>query len=212
MKTSVDYEDLSRRLFERAYAKSGLSQRELAKRMRVTPGTIKNWLSGYSFPSLPDLLRLFAQMDVAPLRSFLEMVYPEEFEGLSEKSSVDEMRKALLVYIEKAAPDSEIRINTFNKFGPHGSSISGQANLSAAYNHLPLEDRIAISKMIMHFYSIRQRQGQLVCADSQKPDVGVIVASIQAAMDAVCSGQSAYSNLMPEGAVSDSDTDKHGQT
>ena len=109
------------------------------------------------------------------------------------------MRRAVVRYFEEVAPDSEVRMEAFCKFGPHGSSSAGQASLRTAYNHLPLEDRLAVTKLIIHFYSLRSRQGRLLCPDSVPPDLHTLMQAIEAADSAVCNGVSHYTTVK-EGA------------
>ena len=147
------------------------SQQYMAKELGKSLSTIQNWEAGTTVPKMTDMLRWFNVLGINPLRACLEYVHPVIYKGIHAGDDIEKVDKALLHYIQNVAPERERRELAFCIFGETGSSWSAQLDELTARNHLPIQDRISISKMTVDTYELDSAIGKLRCDDKILPDI-----------------------------------------
>lgn len=166
-----------------ARTKAGMSQDELAQRLKVSRKTIQNWETGIGSPSLLFAINLFSALGIQPVPLFLKLIHQE-----SEQESVED---ALIDAVKELSPDLQRKL-LFCIGAEHGSSPIGIIEMLTTYLQLPLEYRLTICTMIMHQYELCAQTGK--ASDKMTPDIHYIRQSIIACTDAVIKGRKEYNS------------------
>ena len=170
------------------------SQQYMAKERGKSLSTIQNWETGATVPKMTDMLRWFNVLGINPLRACLEYVHPVIYKGIHDGDDIGKIDKALLHYIQNVAPERERRELAFCIFGETGSSWSAQLDELTARNHLPIQDRISISKMTVDTYELDSAIGKLRCDDKILPDIQNVKDAISKCTECAKDGKDAYQN------------------
>ena len=186
--------ELSSDLLTSGRTKKGKSQAFMAKRMGRSLTTIQNWEAGISVPRLSDIFIWYNCLGVNPLRACLEYLHPDLYKGLTAKSDMAKIDDALLNYIKNVAPEHERRELAFCIFGETGSSWSAQLDELTARNHLPIRDRISISKLTVGAYETAKDLGRLRGTDHVMPDIKNVTRAISCCTAAATEGKDDYQN------------------
>lgn len=154
-------------MIKKARENAGLSRAELAHLLHVSERSIKNWEQALAKPDADTFLDLCFACNDRMAADMLKMQHPELFES----DDIEMLRQLLITYIRSAASDRMIKMLIYNLMSAHGSDAEAQINLCTAYNHLTLEDKVDVCKLIMSKYRIREAQDRLVCPDDARPDL-----------------------------------------
>ena len=172
-----------------ARTKSGLSQKEMAKRMDVSVGTINNWEQSVGSPSIIDFMNWFDVLGQNPLRPLLDVFFPGTYENLNDISSE---REALIKYLLTTATDNEIDKLAYNIFTNTGSSWHAQLEMLTAHNHTTLRSRVNASRVILDSYEMEEKEGKLVQSDVAVPNINVLEMSISKGKQSVFDKKKGY--------------------
>ena len=175
-------------------ARKRKSQQYMAKKLSKSLTTIQNWEAGTTVPKMTDMFRWFNALGINPLRACLEYVHPTVYKGIRGDDDIEKIDKALLHYIQNVAPEHERRELAFCIFGETGSSWSAQLDELTARNHLPIQDRISISKMTVDAYELDAATGKLRCDSKIMPDIQNVRGAIARCMECAKDGKDAYQN------------------
>lgn len=190
-----DFKEQLARILSTARNKVGVSQRSMAKLIGKSFSTVQNWESGVSTPNLWDVIHWFDVLGVNPMRSFLNLQSPEIFDFLSASNNDDELKKSLLSYINGTASTDEIRKLCFCILGNTGSSWHAQLDMLTAHNHLPMQNRVVISRAIYDSYQMCKANDTLVCPENIAPDEKNLLHAIESGKDSASQGQNRYSGI-----------------
>lgn len=168
------------------------TQKEMAIKMGKSIGTIQNWESGLSVPSSIDVFKWYDVLGENPVQDLLMLMMPDEYMGLSNKSSNEDIRKSLVHYYKNVATDDEVRKHAYVKYGNTGSNPLAQSELNVAYNHLPLHLKVRHANAVLVDYKICELRDELVNKDYIKPNLDVLEDAIKKANDAIFDGKDAY--------------------
>lgn len=167
------------------------TQRYMAKALRRSIQTIQNWEYGISAPDVLDFQAWFEVLGMNPLFYILTLLSPDVYSDTDEDTQIE---TALLHYIKNVAPERERRELAFCIFGETGSSWSAQLDELTARNHLPIQDRISISKMTVDTYELDSAIGKLRCDDKILPDIQNVKGAISKCTECAKDGKDAYQN------------------
>lgn len=172
------------------------TQVQMAKLMDRSVGTIKNWESGYATPDFIETIHWFEVLGVNPLRSLLDYIYPDVFNGNSATDSDERLRNTLVTYFNNVATTDEIRKLSYCIFGNTGSSWQAQVNMWCAHNHSTMRSRVNVAQMIYDSYEMEEAQNKLINTDHAMPDIEGLYFSIQQGKKSVKSGKEGYVNQL----------------
>ena len=138
---------------------AGLSRPKLASMIGVTDRTIKNWEDGVSRPDAD----LFLDVFYACNKHLLDVMRKSDSaDFFSESVSPGEIRQRLIAMIRSETTDDMNRRLLYNLAADHGSDAEAQLNLCTAYNHLSMEDKYDICKLVVERYRLRSEQHRLI--------------------------------------------------
>lgn len=170
-------------MLSRARNNVGKSQLYMANEMGVSLKTIQNWEKGISCPDFFDSIEWFRILHINPLRYFLELMYPNEFEHLSPQSNDSQVEDALKTIIDNL-PASGKRGLLFMLDGQHGASPNALIQLILAYLHTPLSGRLMTAYDIAMSYDISCDMGVDICRNNVQPNLDVLHGAITQARNA----------------------------
>lgn len=187
----MELSDRIARMWLRSRADAGLSQDRVAKALGVSKKTVQNWESGEASPNFRMALEWFDALGVPMYPYIMELLYPEEIEGITPETDIHQLRKALHVYIDEL--DSlHARELLFILHGLHGSSPTGTLDACTAYLHLPLSMRVCITDSIVTHYEIATELAILQNREHVVPDVATLERFLDTARRAVREGKQSY--------------------
>ena len=170
---------------------AGLSQKEVAKRLKLSGRTVQNWEEGISVPSFEMVLNWFQKIDQPLYPYIIKIIHRQETEHLSEISSECDIKNALQALIADL-PKEQCQKILYFLLGNHGSMPEGVLEMITAYLHIPLSMRINICQEIYTDYIVSKAHGMIVNEDDVKPDEEMIHRLIAASIEAVLQNQSSY--------------------
>lgn len=168
------------------------SQRYMANKLGKSVGTIQNWESGYSAPTVIETIEWFNAIGIEPLRYILDFLYPDKYNSLTPEDNDAEIEAALLNYVSKVANHSNKRMIAYCIFGRTGSSWESQLNMICALNHLPLMDRVNIAQNIYDLFLIRKSQNTLINIKNIMPNLTDLKNAIESCKKSVYEGKKGY--------------------
>lgn len=171
---------------------AGLSQRFVAQAVGVGERTVKNWEAGSSAPNIVQMMSWFRACGINPIRYVLEWLDPANFDGLTAESDLEDIKSALLAYIEDVSSEKEIRQLAFCIFGKHGSSWRSQLDMLTAHNHTTLHSRVTAARAILENYEMEQAQGMLINAETVPPNIERLRTAVERGKTAVQDGKTGY--------------------
>ncbi len=186
--------DLSNRLagmLARSRFAGGRSQEYMARALGVSRKTVQNWEDGLSAPSLLIAMEWFEALGVPMYPYIMEVLYPNEIEGISAGSDISDLRRALQCYVDEL-DDLHARELLFLLYGSHGSSPTGSLDALTAYLHLPLSMRCLITDSIVTHYEMAADLGLLQNTEHVAPCVDTLERYLDTARAAVRGGKQSY--------------------
>jgi len=171
---------------------SGKSQDYVAKALGVSKKTVQNWEAGFGSPSQQKGFEWFSVLGVQPLPYYLKLLFPNEYENLTESSNDDEVTEALITFIKNTTPDMRKKL-LYILSGAHGSSPVGVVEMITAHLHTPLTARLNVAHNILTNYDVCEATDRLVKADSVPPNLDILGKAYDSAINAVKDGKGAYS-------------------
>lgn len=171
---------------------AGLSQRYVAQSIGVGERTVKNWEAGSSAPNIVQMVSWFRACGINPIRYVLDWLDQAHFDGLTATDSIEDVKSAIMAYIEDIATEKEIRQLAFCMFGNHGSSWRSQLDMLTAHDHTTLRSRVTVARAVLENYEMEESQGMLVSADSIQPDLSRLRDAVEKGKDAVQEGKKGY--------------------
>lgn len=174
---------------------AGVSKSKMADKMGIDARTYARYESGESTPTLSAFIEMIESTGMPVLSIVLRHLYPESYGRASESSTI-EIRKSLANFIMEEASDKDIRRLAYVATGPHGSQFSAQVQLFTALDHLPMEDRLAIAKLVLNFWEIESERGNVINKDLEMPDAEMLRAAIIKAHRAVIDGKGCYASAI----------------
>jgi len=188
----------------------GVSQRELAERLKRDRRTLQKWEKGEMRISMEDFLEIFEvlKLSVEPYSKWIR--HPELFSrGMEDitQFSTDRKRIALVTYYAEQASPAEIDQKYYLLFGDHGSNYYGMLQQRLANLQTPLRDRKRICRQIIDNYIDARDANMLTDPDAPQPNMDILNACYEASVQSVHDGNNRYflGDIFPN---SDED-DKH---
>lgn len=180
------------RLLSQARYDAGYSQQQVADALGVSKKTIQNWEDGSVSPSISKVFSFFKAIDRQPMPAFLEMLYEDNFKGISAKDEDERITRAL-IDIVGALPPATKRKLLYCAYGDHGSSALCVLELITAHLQTPLRDRINIANSVRMNYHIAKENGVLAGAEHIQPDVELLDKALSEAYYSVTNNKASYS-------------------
>lgn len=151
---SIEIADRCGEILAKSRTNAGLSRKVLSQKIGISESTIKAWEMGQGSPGLPLMFEWFNAAGCNPFRYLLDFFWPEHFRGLTYRSNDDELRKALNVYINETASQTEIKRLYFLVFNRFGGEWSGILDLFCAHAHTSINSRCRIAEIIETSYEL----------------------------------------------------------
>lgn len=139
---------------------AGMTRAKLASALGVSERTIKNWEDGISKPDADLFLQMFDACNQHLVNAMWASDSAELF--LDDTVSYEEIRQRLIAMIRSQTTDAMNCKLLYNLSADHGSDAEAQLNLCTAYNHLSMEDKYDICKLIVERYKLRSEQHRLI--------------------------------------------------
>lgn len=187
----IELSDRIAQMWLKSRSDAGWSQDRVAKALGVSKKTVQNWESGEASPNFRIALEWFDALGVPMYPYIMELLYPDEIEGITAETDMSELKKALHIYVDEL-DDLHIRELLFILFASHGSSPTGTLDACTAYLHLPLSMRVCITDSIVTHYEIATELGILQNKEHIAPDVSTLERFLDTARGAVREGKQSY--------------------
>ena len=178
-------------MFQQSRYASGLSQQKVADLMKVNKSTVQNWENGSSVPSFDKLIEWFKALGLPMYPYLMKLAYPKELASVTTDSDISDIRKGLNKLVTEL-DDFHAKELFFILSGVHGSSPTGNMDMTTAYLHLPLAARVVIAENILASYEILEALGQIHNSQHVLPATKTLKRSIDTAKAAAMSGKNSY--------------------
>lgn len=166
-----------------------MSQRDMARSLNVSIGTISNWEQGMGCPDMVEFLEWFEACKMIPMKAILEFFYPNTYKyNDSEKE-----RTALIHYIKEVATDDEIEKLAFNIYGNTGSNWRSQLEMWTAHNNTSLRSRVNAAQFILDSYEIEKARDELITGENIQPNEELLRNAINAGKKSAIDRKNSYS-------------------
>lgn len=172
---------------------AGKSQEFMALELGVSKMSIINWEKGTSSPRFRQLLQWFQVLGVNVHRPLMELINPELYENSTADGHDKRMLEAALDFIE-TLPEQAQQGLAFILVGDHGSSPAALIQLFVAYLHLPLMNRVTISRSIAETYEMCEKRGEIICTEYVMPDLEFLGNAIFKGKNATINGEFGYND------------------
>lgn len=196
MKTKEEINIGISEFLKNARKKRRMSKSKIADLLYIDDKTWARYESGESTPNVGEFARICYELGESPLRSVLDITYSDVYEKLSPNSDVETLRQAAIKYFESIASDHTVQVINYIAFGHHGSNIEPQMQEFCMIDHLPLEYRVLIARMVRSCWDIAESKGEVICKESIMPDIELLDDAIRAGERAVLNGSIGYSTAM----------------
>lgn len=193
----VELSDRIADMWRRSRYDAGKSQEYIARALGVSKKTVQNWESGDASPNFRVALEWFDALGVPMYPYLMSVIYPTEIESLSRDSSMNDIRKALSVYIDEL-DDLHARELLFLLYGDHGSSPTGLMDSMTAYLHMPLMMRVCITDSVLSQYKLASEIGLIEDSEHILPKVETLERCLKTAKEAVRNGKESYTIIKEE--------------
>ena len=174
---------------------AGLSQRELADRLKRDKRTLQKWEKGEIKLSLEDFFEIFEALRV-PVEPYSKWIrHPELFpRGMPDivRTSTDRKRDALVTYYREQASPVEIEQDYYIFFGDHGSNFYGMRQQRVANLQTPLRDRKRICRQVIDNYNEAVEAGTLTEPNAPQPNMEILIACYEASVESIREGRNQY--------------------
>lgn len=165
-------------MHSKARTKAKISQMDMAMELGVSPKTVQNWEKGISCPDLLQSKEWFRICGINPLRSYLELFYPDQFTNLSNKDDDEKITDALNKAID-LLPMTDKRALLFLLDGAHGASPHSVLQMVLAYLHSPSQIRLSQAVNIYYMYCLVNEMNLQTCPNDIMPDLENLQQSIR---------------------------------
>lgn len=187
---------ISARILQDLRQQLGLSKAKMADRCHVDVRTYYRYETGDSSPTMEELVRICEDCGASALQVVLRQLY----QGGHDGPGAAQDREKLASYVLAGASDLEAQQLSYVLTGAHGSDLDAQIQMFCALDHLPIDVRLMIAKMILNAWEIEAARGGLINQDQAMPDVELLRRAIICAHHAVVAGRKAYTTKnSPEG-------------
>lgn len=180
-------------LLSRARYLNEYTQKEVADRMGISSKTIQNWESGYSSPTIPEVIQYFKAIGANPVPYLEAYMHPELIENMKESITDDVARKMLRNAIDDMSIH-EVRELLYILRGNHGSSPYAVLQEITAYLHTTLNSRYLVAEIIRVNYERELRRNELIANGHVMPDFDTFLSAIEQARKATQSDLDGYVN------------------
>jgi len=180
------------KIFAQVRIKRGLSKSKIADSVYISEATWARYENGESAPTVPEMIRIFSELNEDSLKYVLKLVYPETYGDLTYESPTKDLRKAAAHYFTEVASDQTVRIWDFITFGSHGSNVEAQMQEFCAYEHLPLDYKLAVACLIDSLYNLAMERGELIEADHVRPNLEVFRSGLRKGKEAAYRRTNSY--------------------
>ncbi len=184
------YRDRIAKVLMIAREQAGVSQRELARRLKKSTRTIQTRETGESPVSFSDFLGTMNALNVHPWPYFFQIVYPKLF--ATKTADIEVKRQRIVQYFELDATPYEIETIDYLLNGFHGGSWIGLITEWLANSHCSMEHRLIVGKLVETNYDIDKKMGNLRDMDNIQPDIEILKSCVDAAFLSVVSGGIEY--------------------
>lgn len=157
-------------MLQRLREKHGFSKNRMSEVIGVNKHTWYAWESGTTCPSVADFIAAYDACDEPVMRPLMEMLSPDDYEGVTDQSDITRQREALAHFVTHDASDHMIRVLNFLMSGDHGSEIAAQVEQLCALDHLALEYRYMIAEQIYLLFVMSEHRCELIATDSVMPN------------------------------------------
>lgn len=187
----VDAADRCGLILSTTRTNAGISRRIMSTYINASETTIKSWENGQGSPTLSALLDWFHAAGEQPFGYMLEFFWPEAYKNLSMKSSDEELRNALSVYLEEVAGPREIRKLHYLIMGKYEGQWSGVLDMFCTYSHMSLRNRYKIAEIIQTSFDLSISDPYY--SQNELSDYALLHGAIQAARLATLDHKQGYS-------------------
>lgn len=186
----MNYQDKFAEMLRKSRADSGLSQKEVAKRLGISRTTVQNWESGYSCPTQLEGFLWFRALGLQPLPYYLGILYPE-FEQIDHTADDDHVEAALLRLISGLPIEAKKKL-LYCAYGNHGSNPLAVLELVTAHLQTPLRARLSVAEVIRSHYEVAQAVGTLAQPEYIHPNIDLLNSAYLQGKAAVMRGEQGY--------------------
>lgn len=168
---------------------------EMASIMGISEATYYKFESGASSPTVPQFVQLCHELQIDTLRLLLDYLYPDIYSDVSSSSDYTDLKRAVLFFLDKNAPERFVRELFYFIAGNHGSNIYPQMQEFTMINHMPLEYRLIIARQVFMLYELAKDKGELIATGQVMPDEAAFIEGIRKGRESVKSGKNSYSEF-----------------
>lgn len=187
----VDAADRFGLILSSTRANAGISRRTMSSYINASETTIKSWESGQGSPTLSSLMEWFSIVGENPFAYLLEFFWPEAFKSLSQKSTDEELRNALYIYLKEVAGPREIQKMHYLIMGEYEGCWSGVLDMFCAHAHTSLHNRYKIAEIIQTSFELSTAERRL--SEYDMSDYGLLQNAIYSARNAALEHKQGYS-------------------
>lgn len=177
-------------MFRSMRKRKGLSRNKMAELVGVNAHTWTAWETGKSTPSIADFISVFERTGESMMRSVLSFLYPDVYDNS------DNVRQSMEHFVGNVASDHMVEVLSFLAYGDHGSNFVPQVEMFCAYNHLPMEQRFAISELTYIMYKMSMHRNDLIATDSTMPNMDAWEDGLKASQRASYKRMQSYSTFI----------------
>lgn len=190
MRTKDEIQSAIAQILKELRETMGASKAKMAANLGVDERTYTRYESGESCPTLAVFISMLDNIEMPVMPVISRYLYPELY---AENSGVDELRRWLADYMLYGASDREVQQIYYILEGKHGSPREAQVQLFAAFDHLPIDARLTVAKLLFNIYEIEDARGELINTSEATPDIELLHNALIKATLAVIEGRSSYS-------------------
>ena len=169
-----------------------MTQREIADAVGVSYNTWCSYELGKASPRIDDYMAFFIRFGLDPVPVIRRSLFPDQYQSYVP---IEQKREEIVTFFRDEAPDSSIEQMHYIISGETGSSIYARVHQQSMYDHLPMKQKLGISKLIVHEYMLSESLGDLINTEYPMPDVHAVVDAIQLGHNAVMAGRNSYTTL-----------------
>lgn len=189
----VDAADRCGLILSSTRTNAGISRRVMSTYINASETTIKAWENGQGSPTLSSFLDWFHIVGEHPFSYMLEFFWPKAFKSLSQKSTDEELRNALSVYLKEVAGPREIRKLHYLIMGEYEGCWSGVLDMFCAHTHTSLHNRYKIAEIIRTSFDLSISDPHY--SQNDLSDYALLHGAIQAARNAALDHKQGYSMM-----------------
>lgn len=148
-----------------------ISQEECGIRIGKSLRTVQNWESGYSSPTLAELILCFDNLGLNLNPYLRDLLYGDI--TARRNDTVNEKRTYLKKMVD-ALTERELDDLIFLLSGDNGSSVYAMLQLFVADAQCPMINRQTVATLVENNYNIATEMGTLVCSDKVTVDLDTL--------------------------------------